>query len=173
MFQPKQTIHIDLSKCNDFTDVRAIMKKYGIKKYTYTFGCKEGILKHGLSGDDNSQIGERIYRQAGHLKGWNKRLNSSSGSDMRIISDSYEEKYGKPLDRKDMWIRVYDFTDAQFPDIEIEMHETHLIQETIQHSDGCAPMGNKDCKTKKRVAKARNTMSLQKFFEGFDDECFS
>jgi hypothetical protein len=173
MNQPKQVIHIDLSKCTDFTDVKSIMKSYGIEKYTYTFGCKEGILKHGLSGDTNSQIGERIYRQAGHLSGWNKRLSSPSGSDMRIISDEYEQKYSKPLDRKEMWIRVYDFTNTQNPDVEIELHETYLIEESIKANNGRAPIGNKDFKTKKRVSKAKNTITLNKFFEGLEDGCVS
>lgn len=173
MFQPKQVIQIDLSKCKDFTDVKRIMKNYGIEKYTYTFGCKEGILKHGLSGDENSQIGERIYRQAGHLQGWKKRLSSSSGSDMRIISEDYQAKYGKPLDRNEMWIRVYDFTDAQFPDTEIELHEEHLIEESIKANEGRPPIGNKDYKTKRRAIKAKNITTLQKLFEGFEDDRLS
>ena len=170
MFQPKQVINIDLGKCADWTDVAKIMKAHGIEKYTYTFGCKEGVLKHGLSGDTNSQIGDRIYRQAGHLEGWNGRLRSQSGSDMRIIADDYRSKYNKTLDRKDVWITVHDFTDAQDPDLEIEMHEDHLIQESIKATNGIAPMGNKDHRTKKRAFKAKNTVSIQRLFEGFENE---
>ena len=170
MFQPKQVIKIDLGKCADWTDVAKIMKAHNIEKYTYTFGCKEGVLKHGLSGDTNSQIGDRIYRQAGHLEGWNGRLRSQSGSDMRIIADDYRSKYNKTLDRKDVWITVHDFTDAQNPDLEIEMHEDHLIQESIKASNGIAPMGNKDHRTKKRAFKAKNTVSIQQLFEGFENE---
>ena len=170
MFNPKQVIRIDLSKCRDWTDVKKIMKHYGIKKYTYTFGCSDGVLKHGLSGDTKSQIGDRIYRQAGHLEGWSGRLNSPSGSDMRIIADEYRVKYSKTLDRKDVWIQVYDFTDANDPDTEIEMHEEHLIQESIKANQGRAPMGNKDYKTMKRSSKAKNTLSIQNLFEGFENE---
>jgi len=170
MFQPKQVIRIDLSKCQDWTDVSKIMKEYGIEKYTYTFGCKAEVLKHGLSGDTKSQIGDRIYRQAGHLEGWNGRLSSQSGSDMRIIADDYRSKYNKILDRKDVWIQVHDFTDSHDPDLEIEMHEDHLIQESIKANQGRAPMGNKDYKTKKRAFKAKNTISIQKLFEGFENE---
>ena len=170
MFQPKQVIRIDLSRCYDWTDVRKVMKAHGIEKYTYTFGCTEGVLKHGLSGDTKSQIGDRIYRQAGHLEGWSGRLNSASGSDMRIIADEYRAKYNKTLDRKDVWIQVYDFTDANDPDLEIEMHEDHLIQESIKDNQGRAPMGNKDFKTKKRSFKAKNTLSIQNLFEGFENE---
>ncbi len=170
MFQPKQTIVIDLGKCRDWTDVKKIMKHYGIKKYTYTFGCKEGVLKHGLSGDTNSQAGDRIYRQAGHLEGWNGRLTSASGSDMRIIADDYRAKYNKTLDRKDVWIQVHDFTDADNPDYEIEMHEQHLINESIKANDGRAPMGNKDYKTRRRSFKAKNIRTMQELFEGFEDD---
>jgi hypothetical protein len=173
MFQPKQVIKIDLNKCKDWTDVAKIMKEFGIEKYTYTFGCSNGVLKHGLSGDIKSQVGDRIYRQSGHLEGWNGRLNSQSGSDMRIIADDYRAKYGKKLDRKDVWIQVYDFTDAHDPDLEIELHEEHLIQESIKASNGNAPMGNKDYKTKKRSTKAKNTIAAKKFFEGFDDEALA
>jgi len=170
MFQPKQVIKIDLGTCNDWTDVAKIMKEYGIEKYTYTFGCSNGVLKHGLSGDINSQIGDRIYRQSGHLEGWNGRLESKSGSDMRDIADDYRAKYGKTLDRKDVWIQVYDFTDAQDPDAEIESHEEYLIEESIKASNGNAPMGNKDYKTRKKTTKAKNTIKVKELFEGFDDE---
>jgi hypothetical protein len=170
MFQPKQVIKIDLSKCANWTDVAKIMKAHGIKKYTYTFSCKEGVLKHGLSGDTNSQIGDRIYRQAGHLEGWNGRLSSQSGSDMRIIADDYRSKYSKTLDRKDVCIQVHDFTDSTDSDLVIELHEDHLIQESIKASNGSAPMGNKDHRTKKRSFKAKNTVSIQRLFEGFENE---
>ena len=170
MFQPKQVIKIDLGKCKDWTVVAKVMKAYGIKKYTYTFGCTNGVLKHGLSADTNSQIGDRIYRQSGHLEGWSGRLTSDSGSDMRIIADEYRAKYNKTLDRKDVWIQVYDLTDSPDPELEIEQHEDHLIQESIKASNGSAPIGNKDHKTKKRSVKAKNTILIQQFFEGFEDE---
>jgi len=170
MFQPKQVIRIDLVNCTHWTDVAKIMKEYGIEKYTYTFGCKKGVLKHGLSRDTNSQIGDRIYRQSGHLEGWNGRLRSQSGSDMRIIADDYRTKYDKTLDRKDVWIQVYDFTNAQDPDEIIELHEEHLIKESIKASDGNAPMGNKDYKTKFRTVKAKNTIMAKTLFEGFENE---
>jgi hypothetical protein len=170
MFQPKQIIRINLIDCADWTEVAKIMKEYNIEKYTYTFGCKEGVLKHGLSRDIKSQIGDRIYRQSGHLEGWSGRLKSQSGSDMRIIADDYREKYGKTLDRKDVWIQVYDFTNAQDPDLEIELHEEYLIRESINASNGNAPIGNKDYKTKRRTVKAKNTIKAKELFEGFDDE---
>ncbi len=169
MFEPKQTILIDLGKCRDWTDVKKIMKHYGIKKYTYTFGCKEGVLKHGLSGDTNSQAGDRIYRQAGHLEGWNGRLTSASGSDMRIIADDYRAKYKRTLDRREVWIQVYDFSNAIDPDLEIEMHEQHLINESIKCNNGTAPMGNKDYKTRRTTVRAKNTLMIQELFEGFED----
>lgn len=170
MFTPKQVIWIDLSKCKNHTDVSKIMKAHGVKKYTYTFGCKEGVLKHGLSGDTKSQIGDRIYRQAGHLEGWTGRLSSQSGSDMRIIADDYRAKYNKALDRKEVWIQVNDFSDADDADFVIEAHEEYLIQESIKANNGRAPMGNKDYKTRRRSFKAKNTVMIKQLFEGFENE---
>lgn len=170
MFTPKQVIRIDLAKCKDWTDVSKIMKSYGIKKYTYTFGCKEGVLKHGLSGDTRSQMGDRIYRQAGHLEGWNGRLSSQSGSDMRIIADDYRAKYGRVLDRKNVWIQVNDFSNADDPDYMIEAHEEYLIEESIKANNGRAPMGNKDYRTHRRSFRAKNTIRIKQLFEGFENE---
>lgn len=170
MFTPKQVIWIDLGKCKDWTDVSKIMKAYGIKKYTYTFGCKEGVLKHGLSGDTGSQMGDRIYRQAGHLEGWNGRLSSQSGSDMRIIADDYRAKYDRVLNRQDVWIQVHDFSDADDPDYMIEAHEEYLIEESIKANNGRAPMGNKDYKTRRRSVRAKNTVRIKQLFEGFENE---
>ena len=106
MLENKKIIIINLGACDSWTDVSKIVKKYGIKYYTYSFISKNGVLKHGRSADNQAHWGERIYRQAGHLEGWNGRLNSSSGSDMRIIAEEYQKKYNEVLDRKDISIRV-------------------------------------------------------------------
>ena len=173
MLQNKKIIMIDLGACDSWTDVSKILKQHGIKYYTYSFISKNGILKHGRSADNQPHWGERIYRQAGHLEGWDGRLRSSSGSDMRIIAEEYQKKYNEVLDRKDISIRVVDCTDASDPERETIVIEEYLISETMKHNGGCAPLGNKDTKTRKRSFRAKNTIAAARLFEGFDLENFS
>ena len=92
---------------------------------------------------------------------------------MRIIAEEYQKKYNEVLDRKDVSIRVVDCTAAVDPEQETIMIEEYLITETMKHNGGCAPLGNKDTKTRKRSLKAKNTIAAARLFEGFDLENFS
>jgi hypothetical protein len=155
------TITIDLNDLWDYTQIPHIMKQHGIEQYDYTFRRGELILKHGLSADNSSIYGERIYRQAGHLKGWSKTLDGPSGSDMADIARDFKNIYGIELNRKDISIDVYQMPNsaacAEF--------ERKMITDHIWANDGVAPLGNKDFETLLEERKYRNTKQLSTLIE--------
>ena len=107
---------IDLSQLEDFLDVTTIMKHLKIVKYNYSFVYRQEVIKYGISADKSHTWGERIYRQAGHLNGWNRKLApDSSGSDMADISEEYFKIYNKHLNRVGMLIIVIDMTNVINP----------------------------------------------------------
>lgn len=164
------TIKFVLSELSDFTDITKIMKSNGIIYYVYAFVTDRGVVKYGYSADAFSNWGERIYRQAGHLLGWSRRLNGSSGSDMRVISDNYYAKYNEVLDRNKVTIYVIDMShlpepDCQNPELQCKILERSLINQCINNSNGQAPIGNVDQETKMNGYVYRNTKKFNELFE--------
>jgi len=168
-YKHNQTIKIELFKLNDPTEILAIMRQHNILYYVYLFVSPDGVLKYGQSSCGNGQPGERIYRQAGHLAGWSKRLSGSSGSDMRIIADDYQDRYSKTLNKNDVFIYVINMTNLPAPDcynIEFQCKdlEKSLIQECIEFY-GQAPIGNRDPDTKLMIRRHRVSEVFNKLFE--------
>lgn len=158
---------VDLSKLNHSSGICEIMKNKRIVNYVYIFSCIHGVLKYGYSADNSRNYGDRVYRQAGHLHGWNRRLNGSSGSDMRIIADNYYEKYNTILDRNDVKLTIIDLSNYDLPDTQEEHCKTlerMLIDDCIARN-GAAPIGNVDNVTESNVRKHKNDKQLEKFFE--------
>jgi hypothetical protein len=156
-----------LGKMRDPSDICFHMSLEEIKYYVYIFTCPKGVLKYGYSADIRSTFGDRIYRQAGHLNGWRHKLNGSSGSDMRIISENYFNKYNTVLDRNNMSIIVIDLSNHGIPGSQ-ESHcknlERMLIDDCIERN-GAAPIGNVDPVTKNNIRKHHNTKLFKHFFE--------
>lgn len=154
---------IDLATLTDFTEVSQHFKDLNIINYVYWFQeNKRGIIKFGYSADNSAHYGERVYRQAGHLHGWSRRLQGCSGSDMRIICDDYQKTYNEILDRKNMTLFVIKMNRKsiqQCKDLERE-----LIDECVKHNDR-APLGNRDSETKLKVKRTRNQKLLSQFFD--------
>jgi hypothetical protein len=147
-YKNNPTYKFDLSIMSDFTDILREMKRLQIVSYVYTFVCDRGVIKYGYSCDHSHSYGERIYRQAGHLSGWNRKLNGSSGSDMRVIADEYKEKYNETLNKNNIVIYVTDMSRLPDPDCyNVEFHckelERTLINECIDYN-GRPPIGNRD-----------------------------
>lgn len=168
-YKHNPTIQIDLSTLKDPTEILSVMKSLGIFYYVYLFVSPNGVLKYGQSSSNNGVAGERIYRQAGHLFGWKKRLSGSSGSDMRIIADDYQNKYSTILNKNDVYIYVIDMTNLPMPDCHnIEFHckdlEKSLIQECIDFC-GQAPIGNKDLDTKLMIRQNSVKETFDNLFE--------
>jgi hypothetical protein len=126
------TYIIDLAALLDPIDICTIMAKLEIQNYVYTFVHNGSIIKHGMSADAKSyNMGDRIYRQAGHLDGWKYRLSGPSGIEMEQISDAYRREVGKPLNRKFTKIIVRDLTNVVSPSVSDEFHHIKLLEREL------------------------------------------
>jgi len=142
-----QSYEIDLSPLNKYTDISRILKPLGIIRYTYEFNCNGNTLKFGLSNDSKSHTPlERIYRQAGNLPGWPQCLSGPSGAEMKEYCTNFFDRYKIPVDRKNVILKIYDFTNIPSPNVSdpdhmTKKHERELIK---QHSQqyGYLPPGN-------------------------------
>jgi hypothetical protein len=158
---------IDLGKLYEASQICELMKSKQITHYVYIFTCTRGVVKYGYSADNSRTYGDRIYRQAGHLDGWNRKLGGSSGSDMRIIAENYQNKYNETLDRNNMQLVIIDLSNYDVPE-SLESHcknlERMLIDDSVDRH-GSAPIGNIDNVTESTVRRHKNTKQLEKFFE--------
>lgn len=145
--EPYLVYEIDLEKLNAAVDISAIVKDFDTVSYVYTFRFQGKIIKHGISTDQKSIPGERIYRQSGHLLGWRQQLAiGSAGDDMRDINSRYCRKTGENLNRIGMKITVHDLTKLQSPSItdknlHVKQLERQLIRE-YKEKHGELPIGN-------------------------------
>jgi hypothetical protein len=146
--QPYPTWEFDLGKMNHYSEILDEMKSLGITDYVYTFEFTGNIIKHGLSTPKKprGQLGERIYRQAGNLNGWNKKLTGPNGKDMDEIDAEYFKQTGHHLNRKGMKITVRDLTNVKSPTVtddkwHVKQLESELIQQHIDQF-GKKPIGN-------------------------------
>lgn len=144
---PYLIYEIDLEKLNTAVEVSSIVKGFGTINYVYTFRYRGEIIKHGISVDKKSIPGERIYRQAGHLLGWDKQLAvGSAGDDIRLTDAKYYVKTGTNLNRKGMTITVYDLTNLESPSfadkhLHVKQLERQLLKE-YEGKHGELPIGN-------------------------------
>jgi hypothetical protein len=144
---PYTIYEIDLDKLGTAVDISTIVKDFNTIKYVYTFEYHGEIIKHGISVDKKSIPGERIYRQAGHLKGWRTQLApGSAGDDMRDIDVKYSAITGENLNRKGMRITIRDLTKIDSPsiadkDLHVKRLERQLIKE-YKEKHNKLPLGN-------------------------------
>ena len=164
------SIMIDLAKCDNPSQISRIMQQYKIRDYVYAFLWQGRVLKYGYSADQLGSYGERIYRQAGHMHGWPRRLVGSSGSDMRIISEEFQKKHGRNLDRNECEIWVLNMTRTPDDAADYDVKQTcvalerYMIDTCVDISGG-APIGNRDRDTQIRVVAGRNSQTLDRFFD--------
>jgi hypothetical protein len=164
----KQRIVILLSALSsDHNDLTKLFKLHGIQDYVYTIETKYGVVKHGESANTIGPNGERLYRQLGHLLGWERRLTGSSGAEMRIVAEEYEKMYGEPLTRNDVTVRITDLTGVPYAKDECVALERCLINESIK-TDGRAPIGNSDATTK-RIEMAEHNLKRLTTVLKFDE----
>lgn len=143
---PYPVFEIDLEKLNEACQISWILKSLNVVYYVYTFEYLGSVIKHGISVDEKSNFGDRIYRQAGHLLGWPTRLWGPNGNDMRTIDECYFNKTKKHLNRVGMKITVRDLTNVLSPSLadpvfHVKQLERQLIKE-YQEIHGCLPIGN-------------------------------
>lgn len=142
-----QSYEIDLAKLNNYTEISHILKPFRIIRYTYEFNCNNKTLKFGLSNDGKSHTPlERIYRLTGNLPGWDQCLSGPSGAEMKEYCANFIDRYKISVDRKNVVLKVYNFTDIPSPNVSdpdhmTKKHERELIK---QHSQqyGYLPPGN-------------------------------
>ena len=87
-----------------------IMEKAHVKWYTYTFISKSnGIINHGKTSDSEWKSNSwrtRIYRKAGGINGWPKKINCKASNDMSALM----EKYLPNVMKDEIIIVVHDYT---------------------------------------------------------------
>jgi len=167
------TYTIDLSKLNSFNEISDIFSELRITKYVYDFTFNRVVIKYGISADFSYTWGERVYRQAGHLIGWDKRLQGSSGSDMRIIDEDYSNQFGVRLNRNGMYLTIRDLSNASNDNSSdrawpCRKLERELIQAHVNQF-GKAPIGNKDDEKKIDQRTYVSTHTINSIFEGLAD----
>jgi len=162
LFDP---LHIRLSSLKSYTSILDLMKLNNIHDYVYWFSTDQEILKYGESANAIGPVGERVYRQAGHLAGWHAQLDvNTSGKDMRDIAADYRAKHGVELNRNDVTLHIINLTSCANPKFECERLERNLIDKHIELF-GHPPIGNKDYQTKFAHRRHKNEKLLENFVE--------
>ena len=143
-----ETWEIDLSDMTHCKDILKDMKEIGAVDYVYTFVYNNEVIKHGLSTptSQKTDCGDRIYRQSGHLDGWDAKLGSDSGDEMEDIATDYYAQTGQWLNRKNVKIIVRNLTGMSSPSVSdskwhVKQLERKLIKEHVEHV-GKLPIGN-------------------------------
>jgi hypothetical protein len=135
---------IDLKDLKSAVEICQLMRKASIESYCYAFEYRRETMKYGLQYDIiKSQYGERAYRQAWNIPGWDSVPLSSSGQDMLGIVENF------PSIHKDaVTLHIWDMTNyprasSLKPNFEVDKLERQLIKDHISRY-GEAPVGNKN-----------------------------
>lgn len=149
--KPDYNIHLrDLSTASFLLQ---FCKTKNIRNYAYAFvfnspfAFVDEILKIGRSA--GGEIGERIYRQAGHIPGWNTVLHGPSGSDILEVIKLYETLNPAStglLNTSNISIRLWDVTGAPNPHISDVAYPTRVCENQLlteyEELTGMLPVGN-------------------------------
>ena len=148
---PDYVIHL-----KDIDEPSAILrfcKKHNIKDIAYQFVYNSPIehkdicIKIGRSA--GGEIGERIYRQAGHLEGWINPLVGPSGADLIEVVELYESTFPKDtglLIKDNFTIKIWDVTGVPNNNINDDAYPTRLCENELMDEyeavHKCLPIGN-------------------------------
>lgn len=141
------SIMVDVGQLTEPSEIRRIMKSHNIQDYLYRVVYDDSIVvKYGMSCPvDKTQYGDRVYRQIGHMYGWDKKLASKSGEEWCDIEKAYYDQYGVILHKDKLKITIWDLTNYDFKTInrkdEINVIEGIMIQHHID-AVGTKPIGN-------------------------------
>jgi hypothetical protein len=133
----------------------------GITRYIYafvhlfantdSFGLSSEIIKYGKGADlewQKGAWGNRVYRQAGHIPGWDSMLNGPNGSEMFTeYLPAYQARYNRSVHKNDVTVMIWDFTTYKFPsesqfDVTLRQFEDFFIEEYKRSHNGISPVGN-------------------------------
>ena len=88
-------------KCNSLlkaSDISKLLKESGVLTGTeivYAFLCYGHYIKIGMTDNNSKMTGERVYRQAANINGWDDPLpRSSCGKDIIPSLTEFEDEYG-------------------------------------------------------------------------------
>jgi hypothetical protein len=170
-FLDRPTVQLKLKYLTRPIGIVDWMRELNIKFYAYSFYTVQGeVLKYGASGDCHTgEPGERMYRQAGHIPGWDQAqpwLVGSSGDDMLQILNDYTQTYKKSLFKDDVMIDVWPMNMVALKNVKkaCEEVERELITEHIAKY-GMPPIGNKDHQTNRDLRIYLNEKILSGFVE--------
>jgi hypothetical protein len=161
---------IDLGQCLNACEIKRLMKRMGVKYYTYAFIHNSTVMKYGMSADNDwmrGSYGERIYRQSFQIPGWpSKPSPKSAGNDMLDIVDRFPN-----ISKNDVCVKVWDMTGYPFavadnPKFEVGELEKQLLEEHYAKFNSL-PIGNlRD----ERLSPKKARVTDQMFYSMFDIE---
>jgi hypothetical protein len=163
-------IKINFAELYDPMQILHIVKHANFRNYVYCFiDDQERVLKYGVQHSANKQLGERVYRQAVNLDGWNKpQPYSSNGMSIKRIAKDYESVYHKKLSRNNVSVLLWDQTNDTMSTSEMRAKclnvEGDLISKHINQF-GCAPIGNNEKATKRKVSAHAHKSVVSELFE--------
>lgn len=114
------------------------------------FMIKSAVIKYGKGADfewQKGNWGDRVYRQAGNIPGWDVMLTGDSGKEMsRDYIPAYQAQYNRPVHKDDVIVLLWDFTNYKFTsehqwDLCLRQFENFLIEEH-ERNHGSRPPGN-------------------------------
>ena len=131
-----------------------------IKNYAYAFVLNlpnsiDSYLKIGRSA--GNEAGERIYRQSGHIPGWNKMLIGPAGSDIKFVIGEYIQhnpQHKNLLTKDNISLRIWDVTNGKNPHMTDYAYLTRVCENQLLEDHekvyGELPIGNpKDTRNEK------------------------
>lgn len=114
------------------------------------FDIKSSVIKYGKGADfewQKGNWGDRVYRQAGNIPGWDLMLTGPNGSEMLTeYIPAYQNKHNRMVHKDDVIVLIWDFTTYTFLsehqwDLCLRQFESFLIDEH-ERNFGFRPPGN-------------------------------
>lgn len=141
---------LSLDQLDNPATVLKVFKNLDCANYSYSFEHPAGTIKIGRSCAKTP--GERLYRQIGHLPGWDRKPESPSGNDIEIAVDLFEKAHGVKVDRRDCVVKVWDVTGTASPsvadpELPSRIAENDLLTEYEQITGALPPGNRKDTRT--------------------------
>jgi hypothetical protein len=142
------TLTIDLGTLMEARDVCKLMEQARVTEYVYAFVHKSGVMKIGMSCDEewrrgSGSYGERIYRQSHHIPGWMSQAGpNTSGLDIKELFEYYPN-----INKKDIIIRVWNMSGYKWRCYDKREEDVKKLEGFIidQYTNlyGRRPIGNK------------------------------
>lgn len=154
-----------VSKLSTPWEVIKDFTRLGIRNYVYTIAYSEDIIKHGMScpRSERTKPGDRLYRQLGHLNGWDSEpLQGSSGSDLKLVVD----KHFPNVTRNDITVIIYDATNYSFFGGKLDLEKgEHALVDEYEKKHGRRPYGNIQDTAPRGTKAVTANATFEKFFK--------